>query len=49
MKRFYAVNLVTEGRHTVQIVKAETEAKARAMMPEGAEIVKVVDKGPVEE
>lgn len=47
MKHFYQIHLVTEGRHTVQIVKAETEDLARAMMPEGAEIVQVVDKGPV--
>ena len=48
MKHFYKVMLVNEGRHTVQIVKAENEEAARAMMPTGAEITNVEDKGPVE-
>lgn len=49
MKHFYQINLVKEGRHTWQIVKAETEAEARAMMPEDHEIILVKNKGPVEE
>lgn len=48
MKHFYLINLVKEGRHTWQIVKAETEAEARALMPEDHEIVRVKDNSPVE-
>jgi len=48
MKHFYQVNLLSEGRHWLQIVRAESEAEARAMITDGAEIISVVDKGPVE-
>jgi hypothetical protein len=47
MKNFYVVRLVTNGNHSVQIVKALCEAEARSMMPQDSEIVSVEDKGPV--
>lgn len=47
MKRFYLIRVVKLGKMSIQIVKAESEADARAMMPVDVEILDVQEKGLV--